>query len=107
MLRRPMTERGRGDRGSVAVAIVLMVTFAGLGAVLIDRAMADARAQSQLQWRTTASAALDAGAASAVARIGAGEPAGSFTDSGSSAGISWNVQAAQASPTRWDVRVDA
>jgi len=93
----------RGERGNVALAVVVMVLMATLGATLVSRVQVDARAQRGLQSRDQALALAEVGAAAAQGRIGVGESASSFTLAGTTTTGQWTASATRAATARWEV----
>ena len=60
--------RSESERGSVALAVIIIVLLAGLAAVMVSRNSADGRTTRVRQDRAAALAAADAGLAETVSR---------------------------------------
>ena len=98
-----MLSRRSDERGNVALAVVVMVLMAAIGAALVSRAQTDARSQRAMQSRDQALALAELGAAAAQGRIGVGESASSFTLADTTATGRWTATAKRSATARWEV----
>jgi len=94
----------RGERGNVAMAVVIIVLIAGLTAVMVSRNSADGRTTRDRQDRAAALGAADAGLAETVSRAAVtSDP--DFTVSGNVVSATWTSTAKHVDPGRWEVTV--
>ena len=100
---RPTARRAMGERGSVALVVMVIFVMASLAAIMVTRSAGDLRLSVIEQHQAAADAASDLGIARAVARIQVGESATGFDDIGSVADATWSVNVRQVDATRWDL----
>lgn len=104
MLRRSAL-RHRSERGSVALAVTVIVILAGLTAVMLTRDSDELRHARTTQDRAIVLGALDEAIAAGSTR--AVVDAGDFELSGTSGGAVWSVDAVRADPDAWELTATA
>ncbi len=98
-----LRRRCRGEGGSVALAIMVMVVLAGLTTVMLARDVSEVRLSRGAQNRAAALSATDAALATTSARI-AIETSG-FSTNGTAGAATWTSTAVKVSSTEWTVHV--
>ena len=101
---RRRSDRG-SDRGSVALAVTVIVILAGLTAVMLTRDSDELRHARTTQDRAIVLGALDQAIAAGSTR--AAVDAGDFEMSGSAGGAAWHLEARRVDPDRWDLTATA
>lgn len=84
--------RARDDRGSVVLALVVVMVMAALAVAVTDRTVSDLRSARLEQDRAVALAALDVAVADAGERLEMGAAA-TFTSSGTAGAATWSYTA--------------
>lgn len=96
-----MLSRRRDERGSVALAVTVIVILAGLTAVMLSRDADELRHARTTQDRSIVLGALDEAAAAGSTRA-AVDP-DDFTMSGTSGGAAWELRADRVDPDLWEM----
>jgi Tfp pilus assembly protein PilX len=94
----------RGERGSVALAVIIIVLLAGLAAVMVSRNSADGRTTRARQDRAAALAAADAGLAETVSQAAMARDK-ELSVTGDVVSATWTSTATRIAPERWAVTV--
>lgn len=93
------------ERGSVALAVTVIVILAGLTAVMLTRDTSELRQSRTSQDRAAVLGALDDAVAAGSARA-ARETAG-FTMSGTAGSTAWELRASVVDADTWELTADA
>jgi len=94
----------RDERGSVALAVIIIVLLAGLAAVMVSRNSADGRTTRARQDRASALAAADAGLAETVSRAALARDK-ELSVTGDVVSATWTSTATRIASERWAVTV--
>lgn len=93
------------ERGSVALAVTVIVILAGLTAVMLTRDSEELRHARTSQDRAIVLGALDEAIAAGTTR--AAVDSADFDLSGSSGDVTWSVQAVRIGPDGWELAATA
>lgn len=100
-----MLSRRGDERGSVALAVTVIVILAGLAAVMLTRDSDELRHARTFEDRAIVLGALDDAIAAGTIRAVV-DPV-DFDLSGTSGGATWHVEAVRANPDRWELTATA
>lgn len=98
-----LSRRAHGERGSVALVMIVAAVLAAVVAMLVTRTISDGRAGRTQQHREAAMALAEVGLANAQAAISQGEDATDVSLRGSHGGDSWAVRLRRVAPDRWEL----
>ncbi len=100
------TRTGEGERGSVVMAMLVMMVLAGLTAALMAYSQSSLRNTAYRALQDEALGGVDVAMAEATARIELGE-SGSFTGAGTLNNVRYQYTTTKETPYRWTVYADA
>ncbi|MCC6226152.1 MAG: hypothetical protein IT195_07090 [Microthrixaceae bacterium] len=92
-----------GERGSVALVVIVATVLAAVVATLVSQTISDGRSARFQQNREAAIAQAEQGLANAHAAISQGEEAADITLRGSGADGSWTVRSRKVGADRWEL----
>lgn len=101
------SSRRGGDRGSVALVVLVIFVMAGLAAVMVSRNAVDLRLAVTEEHQAAADAAIDLGIARATGRVQSGETDKEFVEAGTAGDAAWTVTVRRVDDARWDVDAEA